>query len=204
MRQRKERIAQKWKSIKPHSQVSRTNMLRKYGHSCFLDPKRKKYPVCNKYNGKKECVGHYAAQYYLNINAGKLKNKRNKVATKKRKKYLNLLKKSTSYTKKHCTAREKNWRRFSRQDKKTKVFHITMPTYKITVPSPTKTICIRVNQCKDESYVTSFDPSLAGQVVLFDTTGLLPKDSIYFTNTKKQVIWRSWTRRRFYRVNKNI
>ena len=93
MRQRKERIAQKWKSIKPHSQVSRTNMLRKYGYSCFLDPKRKKYPVCNKYNGKKECVGHYAAQYYLNINAGKLKNKRNRVAAKKRKKILEFVEK---------------------------------------------------------------------------------------------------------------
>jgi hypothetical protein len=101
----KNRRTRKWKTIKPQTQKARTTLLRKYGRSCFLEPKTKKYPVCNKYSGKKECIGHYAAQYYLNINAGKLKRKRNPVDTNKRQKYLRLLKKSKSYTAKHCNSR---------------------------------------------------------------------------------------------------
>lgn len=93
----------KWKNIKPESNKSRKNVYDKFGSSCFLDSKRLKYPICNKLTGKKECIGHYAAQYYLNINKGKLNNKKNKKSIKKRKKYTSLLNKSKLYTKKYCT-----------------------------------------------------------------------------------------------------
>ena len=50
-----------------------------------------KYPICNKYNGKPECMGLSAADYYLNINIGKLENKKkqNKSMKQKDKKALN-------------------------------------------------------------------------------------------------------------------
>ena len=55
-------------------------MYKKYGPRCFLEPKRYKYPVCNKFTGKEECMGHQVGQkYYLNINIGKLKKKRDKI-----------------------------------------------------------------------------------------------------------------------------
>ena len=54
-----------WKNVKPHSQKSRTRVYQKYGKRCFLDPTRKKYPICNRYNGKEECKGHQDAQYYF-------------------------------------------------------------------------------------------------------------------------------------------
>ena len=95
-------MAKKWKNIKPHTLKSRQKMRKNYGLTCFLEPKTLKYPVCNKYNGKKECMGHYAAQYYLNINIGKLKKKKKKQYLKKSKKYIELLKKSKQYTKKKC------------------------------------------------------------------------------------------------------
>ena len=37
-------------------------MLQKYGSRCFLLPKQLKYPICNKFTGKIECVGLSAAQ----------------------------------------------------------------------------------------------------------------------------------------------
>ena len=92
-----------WKHIKPHSQKSRTRVYQKYGKRCFLDPRRKKYPVCNRYNGKEECKGHQAAQYYLNINIGKLKKKRDKSSTQKRDKYKRLRQKSLKRMKRVCS-----------------------------------------------------------------------------------------------------
>ena len=47
----------KWRDMKPHTRRERKHMLRKYGSRCFLLPKELKYPVCNKYTGKIECVG---------------------------------------------------------------------------------------------------------------------------------------------------
>lgn len=92
-----------WKNIKPHSVASRKKMRKKYGSRCFLDPMRYKYPICNRYNGKEECVGHYAAQYYLNINIGKLKKKKkNKKSTKRIQKYLKIKNKSLKFTKNNC------------------------------------------------------------------------------------------------------
>ena len=93
-----------WKHIKPHSQKSRTRVYQKYGKRCFLDPRRKKYPVCNRYNGKEECKGHQAAQYYLNINIGKLKKKRDKSSTQKRDKYKRLRQKSLKRMKRVCSS----------------------------------------------------------------------------------------------------
>ena len=37
-------------------------MLKKYGKRCFLLPNELKYPICNKYTGKIECIGLSAAQ----------------------------------------------------------------------------------------------------------------------------------------------
>ena len=91
-----------WKSIKPHTISSRKKVYEKYGPKCFLDPKRKKYPVCNKYTGKQECMGHRAAQYYLNINIGKLKKTKDKISRRKRKKYLTIKKKTLKFTEKNC------------------------------------------------------------------------------------------------------
>ena len=31
-------------------------MKLKHGNKCFLEPRRMKYPICNKYNGKPECM----------------------------------------------------------------------------------------------------------------------------------------------------
>tara|TARA_B100000900_G_C20260055_1_gene585609 strand:+ start:306 stop:593 length:288 start_codon:yes stop_codon:yes gene_type:complete len=95
-------MPKKWKNIKPHTQQSRKKVFQKYGKRCFLESKTLKYPICNKFNGKEECNGHYGAQYYLNINIGKLKKKKDKESTKKRKKYKILKKKSLKYTKKNC------------------------------------------------------------------------------------------------------
>jgi hypothetical protein len=47
-------------------------------------------------------MGHQGAQYYLNINIGKLKKKRDKISTKKKKKYQKLKNKSLKFTKKIC------------------------------------------------------------------------------------------------------
>lgn len=91
-----------WKNIKPHSVKSRKRVIKKYGSSCFLEPKRLKYPLCNKYNGKKECMGHRAAQYYLNLNLGKQNKKGTKKNQKKTNTYKKLLKKSKRFTKKYC------------------------------------------------------------------------------------------------------
>lgn len=93
-----------WKNVKPHSQKSRTRVYQKYGKRCFLDPRRKKYPICNRYNGKEECKGHQAAQYYLNINIGKLKKKRDKSSTQKRDKYKRLRQKSLKRMKRVCSS----------------------------------------------------------------------------------------------------
>lgn len=91
-----------WKNIKPHTLKSRQKMLQKYGSSCFLEPKTLKYPLCNKYTGKKECMGHRAAQYYLNINLGKQNKKKNKKDKRKTNTYKKLLKKTKRFTKKYC------------------------------------------------------------------------------------------------------
>ena len=83
----------KWKDIKPHTSKERKTMKRKYKSKCFLEPKTMKYPICNKYTGKVDCKGIYAAQYYTNIhNARKLKP---------RMKYLGLAKKIESLKKKN-------------------------------------------------------------------------------------------------------
>ena len=96
----------KWKNIKPHSNKSRKNMKTKYGSKCFLEPKTLKYPICNKFNGKQECMGLYAADYYLNLNIGKLNKKINSnkknVYTKKLKKYNKLKSKSDRLKKRLC------------------------------------------------------------------------------------------------------
>ena len=47
-------MVKSWKNIKPHSVKSRKLVMQKYGSSCFLEPNRLKYPLCNKYNGKKK------------------------------------------------------------------------------------------------------------------------------------------------------
>lgn len=52
----------RWRDMKPHTHRERKNMLRKYGSRCFLLPKELKYPICNKFTGKIECVGLSAAQ----------------------------------------------------------------------------------------------------------------------------------------------
>ena len=106
----------KWRNVKPHSAKSRKTMKSKYGSSCFLEPKTLKYPICNKFNGKKECQGLYASDYYLNINIGKikkklknksLKNKKEKpVYTKKLNKYLKLKSKSDKIKKRVCTMKK--------------------------------------------------------------------------------------------------
>ena len=101
----------KWKNIKPHSNKSRKNVKTKYGNKCFLDAKRMKYPICNKYTGKPECSGLRAADYYLNLNIGKIINrkKRDKTMTKNKKtinkklgKYYKLKNKSNKLKKKYC------------------------------------------------------------------------------------------------------
>ena len=98
----------KWKNIKPHSEKSRKTMKKKYGNSCFLDPRRMKYPICNKFNGKKECKGIYAADFYINIHRAKLLKKTKKNTDMKKMKYYNKLKhKSTKLKKKYCTRKMK-------------------------------------------------------------------------------------------------
>lgn len=65
-----------------------------------------------------------------------------------------------------------------------------MPTYKITVPNPAKTLVICVN--KQNKYTTTFDKSLAGKDIFFNTNGLRSGDSVYFASNgvqTTQVIW---------------
>ena len=104
-----------WKNIKPHTQEARKTMKQKYGSKCFLEPKRMKYPICSKFTGKQECMGLYAADYYLNINIGKMKNKikrqdkttlkgkAKKEYTRKLKKYESIKRKSDVLKKKVCS-----------------------------------------------------------------------------------------------------
>ena len=101
----------KWKNIKPHSNKSRKNLKTKYGNRCFLDAKRMKYPICNKYTGNPECMGLRAADYYLNLNIGKLNKKKRqdkttsknkKIINKKLNKYYKLKNKSNKLKKKIC------------------------------------------------------------------------------------------------------
>lgn len=66
-----------------------------------------------------------------------------------------------------------------------------MPIYQITVPNPVKTICISIKCENNAKYITSFDPSLAGQQVCLNSEGIMSGDSLYFNEEKKQVIWRS-------------
>lgn len=95
-----------WRNMKPHSIKSRQTMKKKYGAKCFLEPRTMKYPICSKYSGKQECMGLYAADYYLNINIGKIKNKKSKTLKRqysdKLKKYESLKKKSDKLKKKVC------------------------------------------------------------------------------------------------------
>lgn len=105
-----------WKNIKPHGNQSRKNMKQKYGNKCFLEPRKMKYPICNKFNGKPECMGLSAAEYYLNINIGKLENKKKRskslhkasrnIMNKKLDKYYKL--KTKSHTIKHKLKCENN------------------------------------------------------------------------------------------------
>lgn len=57
-----------WRNIKPHTNTERRTMKKKFKSKCFIEPKTLKYPICNKYSGKVECKGIYAAQYYVNLN----------------------------------------------------------------------------------------------------------------------------------------
>ena len=76
MKKTLKRKIKKWKNVKPHSKKSRRRVKNKYGSKCFLDSKRLKYPICNKFNGKIECKGLNAANYYVNLNISrKLKPK---------------------------------------------------------------------------------------------------------------------------------
>ena len=102
-----------WKNMKPHTEQSRKTMKRKYGSRCFLEPKRMKYPICSKFTGKQECMGLRAADYFLNINIGKMKNKlkrqdktnpkTKKSNVKKLKKYESIKRKSDELKKKVCS-----------------------------------------------------------------------------------------------------
>ena len=89
-----------WKKIKPKTRNSRKKMKDKYGSSCFLEPKRLKYPICNPYTGKVNCKGLNAANYYLNLNIGKLRKMKSKTNKKKLKKYIKLKRKSLRLKKK--------------------------------------------------------------------------------------------------------
>lgn len=51
----------KWKAP-----TYRKSYKKKYGSSCFVDPKRLKYPICT--NGKINCKALNAAQYYAILN----------------------------------------------------------------------------------------------------------------------------------------
>jgi hypothetical protein len=62
-----------------------------------------------------------------------------------------------------------------------------MPSYTISVPNNAETIKIRVNKSQD--YITSFDKSLAGKSVYFNTDGLGNNCTIYFTSNGRQVVW---------------
>lgn len=86
---------------------TRKRIKKKYGAKCFLEPKRYKYPICNKHNGKVNCKCLNNADYYLNINIGKLVNKtkktrKTKEIQKKMDKYFALKTKSIKIRKKHC------------------------------------------------------------------------------------------------------
>lgn len=65
-----------------------------------------------------------------------------------------------------------------------------MPTYKINVPDKAETIKICVN--RENTYLTSFEKSLSGKSVFFNTDGLREGDSVYFASDglqTTQVIW---------------
>jgi hypothetical protein len=70
----------------------RKSYRKKYGSRCFLKPKDLSYPICTQ--GKIDCRGLYAANYYLRLNKRKTKGKglKNKVRTLKNL-YCNHLKK---------------------------------------------------------------------------------------------------------------
>ena len=89
-----------WKKIKPKSNNSRRKLKDKFGSYCFLEPKQLKYPICNQYTGKVSCKGLNAANYFLNINIGKLRKMKSKTNKKKLKKYIKLKRKSLKFKKK--------------------------------------------------------------------------------------------------------
>lgn len=62
-----------------------------------------------------------------------------------------------------------------------------MPSYRINVPKNSETIKIRVNN--NHTYITSFDKSLAGKSVFFNTDGLGNNCTVYYTSDGRQVIW---------------
>ena len=62
MKNKRTKKKMRWREMKPHTKRQRKSMLKKYGSRCFLLPKELKYPICNKYTGKIECVGLAAAQ----------------------------------------------------------------------------------------------------------------------------------------------
>ena len=65
-----------------------------------------------------------------------------------------------------------------------------MPVYKLKVPDDARTINVCVN--KQNTYLTSFDKSLAGKDVFFNTNGLQDGESVYFAyngSQTTQVIW---------------
>ena len=86
--------------------TTRKRIKKKYGSRCFLEPKRYKYPICNKHNGKINCNCLNHADYYLNINIGKLMKKTKKIKPKeiqkKMNKYFALKNKSIKIRKKYC------------------------------------------------------------------------------------------------------
>ena len=71
-----------WKNIKPRGIKSRKRLKTKYGSQCFLDSKSLKYPICNKYTGKVECIGLSSANYYLKIHLSKAKKLKNRKSRK--------------------------------------------------------------------------------------------------------------------------
>ena len=62
-----------------------------------------------------------------------------------------------------------------------------MPRYRITVPDNAETVKIRVSN--NEAYITSFDRSLAGKIIYFNTYGLKNNCSVYYAADGTQVIW---------------
>jgi hypothetical protein len=69
--------------------IYRTHYKKKYGTRCFLRPRDQSYPICSQ--GKIDCKGLRAAQYYLRLNRKPKHSSTNK-----------LWKKARTLTRKYC------------------------------------------------------------------------------------------------------